>query len=350
MTLERFVALQWLAIVAVCAWLVYLLSPILTPFVAAAILAYICDPLVKRLARHRLSRTTATFLVMLALLGVLVLLVLIMLPLLQREATMFVSRLPELVDAIRIKLLPWLRQFGITLPGDVSVLRGLLLTNLQGAGGAAAGMLPWLGGGSTALLAVVMNVLLTPVALFYMLRDWPILLERIEQLLPRNQHEYIHGLVAEVDRVLAEFLRGQLAVMLLMSGYYLIGLHLAGLEFALPIGLVAGLLVFVPYLGMTTGLVLATLAALTQFDHFTGVLLVWAVFASGQLLEGMVVTPKLVGERIGLHPLAVIFALLAFGQVFGFFGVLLALPLSAILLVTLRHAREWYLHSTLYRG
>ncbi|HEY6094370.1 MAG TPA: AI-2E family transporter [Gallionellaceae bacterium] len=351
MTLERFVALQWLAIATVCGWLLYLLAPILTPFVAAAILAYICDPLVTRLGKFNVSRTLATLLVMLALLGMLVLLVLIMLPLLQKEATLFVSRLPELIDALRIKLLPWLQQqFGITLPGDAATLRELMFSHLQNAGGAAAGMLPWLGGGSTALLAVVMSVLLTPVALFYLLRDWPTLLEHIERLLPRSQHEYIQGLATEVDKVLAEFLRGQLAVMLLMSAYYVIGLHLTGLEFALPIGLVAGLLVFVPYLGMITGLVLATLAAFTQFDHFTGVLLVWLVFATGQLLEGMVVTPKLVGERIGLHPLMVIFALLAFGQLFGFFGVLLALPLSAILLVALRHAHEWYLHSPLYRG
>jgi predicted PurR-regulated permease PerM len=195
-----------------------------------------------------------------------------------------------------------------------------------------------------------MNVLLIPVALFYLLRDWPLLLKHIEQILPRRQHAKVLEIAGEVDRVLAEFLRGQLAVMLLMSAYYVIGLWLAGLEFALPIGLLAGMLVFVPYLGMITGLALATLGAFTQFDHFSGVLVVWAVFASGQLIEGMVVTPRLVGERIGLHPLAVIFALLAFGQVFGFFGVLLALPLSAVLLVALRHARGWYLDSTLYRG
>ncbi len=351
MTLERFVALQWLALTAGCAWLLYLLAPILTPFVAAAILAYICDPLVRRLCQFGLSRTLATLLVMLALLGVLVLLALIMLPLLQREATLFVTRLPDLLDAVRIKLLPWLQQqFGMDLSWDAATLKEFLLSHLQGAGGAAARMLPWLGGGGSALLMLVMNVLLIPVALFYLLRDWPQVLANIEQILPRRQHPKMLVIAGEVDRVLAEFLRGQLAVMLLMSACYVIGLRLTGLEFALPIGLVAGMLVFVPYLGMITGLALATLAAFTQFDHFSGVLLVWVVFGSGQLLEGMVVTPKLVGERIGLHPLAVIFALLAFGQLFGFFGVLLALPLSAVLLVGLRHVRGWYLDSTLFRG
>ncbi len=351
MALERFVALQWFAIAAGCAWLLYLLAPILTPFVAAAMLAYICDPLVRRLCKFRLSRTLATVLVLLALLGVLVLLVLIMLPLLQKEANVFVTRLPELIDSIRIKLLPYLqREFGIALSWDAATIKELLLGHLQNAGAAAARMLPWLGGGGSALLVIAMNVLLIPVALFYLLRDWPQLLSHIEQILPRRQHAKVLEIAGEVDRVLAEFLRGQLAVMLLMSAYYVIGLWLAGLEFALPIGLLAGMLVFVPYLGMITGLALATLGAFTQFDHFSSVLVVWAVFASGQLLEGMVVTPRLVGERIGLHPLAVIFALLAFGQLFGFFGVLLALPLSAVLLVGLRHARVWYLGSALYRG
>lgn len=351
MAMERFVALQWFLIAAGCAWLLYLLAPILTPFVAAAMLAYICDPLVRRLGKHRISRTLATVLVMLGLLAVLVLMVLIMLPLLQKEVSMLVTRLPELVDAMRVKLLPWLhQQFGIVLSWDVSTLRGMLLDHLQNAGMAASKMLPWLGGGGSALLVIAMNVLLTPVALFYLLRDWPQLLGHIEQILPRRQHAKVLEIAGEVDSVLAEFLRGQLAVMLLMSAYYVIGLWLTGLEFALPIGLLAGMLVFVPYLGMITGLALATLGAFTQFDHFSSVLVVWAVFASGQLLEGMVVTPRLVGERIGLHPLAVIFALLAFGQVFGFFGVLLALPLSAVLLVALRHARAWYLGSALYRG
>jgi len=137
--------------------------------------------------------------------------------------------------------------------------------------------------------------------------------------------------------------------MLLMSAYYVLVLYLVGLEFALPIGIVAGMLVFVPYLGMIAGLILATLAAAMQFTELSNVVLVWAVFGAGQLIEGMVITPWLVGERIGLHPLAVIFALLAFGQLFGFFGLLLALPLSAILLVALRYARAWYLASTMYQ-
>lgn len=356
MPLERFVALQWIAIVAGFAWLIYLLEPILTPFVAAAILAYICNPLVSRLSALRLAggrhlpRTLSVLLVMLAILATLVLMILIMLPLLQREFGHFVTRLPALLDAARLKLVPLLQQhFGVELQWDNELLKGLLSTHWQNAGGAAAKVLPWLGGSGAMLLSVLMNALLIPLVLFYLLRDWPQMLDSVESVIPRRMHGKLKQIAGEIDSILAEFLRGQISVMLLMSGYYVTALWLAGLQFALPIGVVAGMLVFIPYLGMFTGLTLATLAAFTQFDQWSSIALVWAVFAVGQILEGTVITPWLVGDRIGLHPLAVIFALLAFGQVFGFFGLLLALPLSAALLVGMRHAGRWYLDSALYK-
>lgn len=351
MTLERFAALQWFAIAAVFAWLTYLLVPILMPFVAAAILAYICAPLVNRLSGWKWPRTLAVLTVMAVLFSLILLLALIMLPMLQKEIQLFMARLPQLIDALQLKLVPYLQQrFGLSLQWDSEAIQDLLLSHWQSAGGVAGKVLPWLGGGSAALLGMLVNLVLMPVVLFYFLRDWPALLQRIEQVIPRQWHAKVMQIAGEVDSVLAEFLRGQISVMLLMSAFYAFGLWFAGLEFALPIGVVAGMLVFIPYIGMITGLALATLAAFAQFTSFGSVLLVWAVFGAGQLLEGMAVTPWLVGERIGLHPLAVIFALLAFGQLFGFFGVLLALPLSAMLLVGLRHAREWYLSSRLYRG
>jgi len=237
---------------------------------------------------------------------------------------------------------------GVSLEWDSQALKNLLLNHWQSAGGIAGKLLPWLGSSGGAIAGALVNLLLIPVAMFYLLRDWDALVARLDELIPRDWHGKVTEIVAEVDRVLAEFLRGQISVMLLMSVYYVVALWLAGLEFALPIGILAGMLVFVPYLGMILGLSLATLAAVMQFPGFGGVLLVWAVFGVGQLLEGMAVTPWLVGDRIGLHPLAVIFALLAFGQVFGFFGLLLALPLAAILLVALRHGKAWYFTSNMY--
>jgi predicted PurR-regulated permease PerM len=349
MTSSRFAALQWLLFIAPTLLLLYLLSPILTPFVAAAILGYICNPLVKRLCTLKLPRAVAVVLVMLALVLIFAGLLLIMLPLLEKEVSLFMARLPAMIEILRMNLLPKLQQwFGADLQWDSTALKNLLISHWQSAGGVAEKLLPWLGSSSGAILGIVMNLLLIPVAMFYFLRDGDLMAGKLNNMIPRDWYAKVNEIGSEVDSVLAEFLRGQISVMLLMSAFYSLALWLAGLEFALPIGIVAGMLVFIPYLGMIIGLLLATLAAVMQFTEFTSVIWVWAVFGAGQLLEGTLVTPWLVGERIGLHPLAVIFALLAFGQLFGFFGILLALPMSAILLVGLRHAIRWYLSSHMY--
>ncbi|GAB4120866.1 MAG: AI-2E family transporter [Sideroxydans sp.] len=351
MTVSRSVAMQWLALTAATFALLYLLAPILAPFVAAAILAYVFDPLVDRLCAWKLPRTLGVLVVMLgaALLGLALLL--IMLPLLQQEMAHLAQRLPQWLDTARLNLLPVLqRWFGVEPEWDSVALKQLWLDHWQKAGGMASGvLLPWLGDSGSALLALFTNLLLIPVVMFYLLRDWDDLLARVDGLLPRHWHTQLRRLAGEADQVLGEFLRGQISVMLLMSAFYVLVLWLVGLEFSLPIGIVAGMLVFIPYLGMVLGLLLATLAGLMQFGFSNHLLLVWVVFGAGQLLEGMVVTPWLVGERIGLHPLAVIFALLAFGQLFGFFGLLLALPLAAIVLVALRHAHQSYLTSAMYK-
>ncbi|MEW5903802.1 MAG: AI-2E family transporter [Pseudomonadota bacterium] len=351
MTVSRSVAMLWLALAVVTFALLYLLAPILAPFVAAAVLAYICDPLVDRLCAAGLPRTVAVLLVMLGALLLGAGLLLILLPLLQQESALLVERLPQWLDAARNRLGPWLQQtLGMQVDWGGAALKQWMLEHWQRAGGLASGvLLPWLGESGGALLGMFANLLLLPVVMFYLLRDWDELLARVDDLLPRHWHVRIRTIAREADSVLAEFLRGQLAVMAVMSVFYALALWLVGLEFALPIGIVAGVLVFVPYLGMVLGLLLATLAAAMQFGFGTDLLWVWGAFAAGQLLEGMLVTPWLVGDRIGLHPLAVIFALMAFGQLFGFFGILLALPLAAVLLVLLRHLRQHYLSSTMYR-
>lgn len=349
MNSSRFAALQWSLFTALALLLLYLLSPILTPFVAAAILAYICNPLVQRLCALKLPRVLAVVLVMGALLLLFSGLLLIMLPLLEREISLFVARLPDLIEAARANLLPHLQQwFGAELQWDSTALKNLLMSHWQSAGGVAEKLLPWLTSSGSAIIGVLVNLLLIPLAMFYFLRDGNVMVAHLDALVPRHWYAKLHEIGGEVDSVLAQFLRGQISVMLLMSFFYGFLLWLVGLEFALPIGIVAGMLVFIPYLGMIIGLLLATLAAVMQFSVLANVLWVWAVFGAGQMLEGTLVTPWLVGERIGLHPLAVIFALLAFGQLFGFFGILLALPLAAILLVGLRHSKAWYLSSSMH--
>jgi predicted PurR-regulated permease PerM len=342
--------LWWFIPAAVVIALLYFLSPILAPFLFAAILAYISNPLVSWFGRHRVPRTLGAVLVMLLLGGLFVLLLLILLPLFIKEVRLLSERLPGFLAQLNDNLAPWIKaRFGAELQFDLAGLKKLVNENLQGADGLGMKLLASLRIGGLAVLGFVVNLLLVPVVLFYLLRDWNALLAQINELLPRRWHPQLTGVAREIDAVLAEFLRGQIAVMVLMSVLYVSGLWLAGLEFALPIGIITGMLVFVPYVGMLTGLALATVVALMQFPSIGGVIPVWIVFGIGQTLEGTLVTPLLVGKRIGLHPVAVIFALLAFGQIFGFFGVLLALPASAALLVGLRHLGAQYRNSSLYK-
>ncbi|MEK7753678.1 MAG: AI-2E family transporter [Acidobacteriota bacterium] len=341
--------LWWLAAAAVIIALLYFLSPILAPFLFAAILAYISNPLVGWLARKRVPRALGAAAVMLLFGGLFLLLLLILLPLFIKEVRLLSERLPGFLVQLNENLAPWIKaRFGAELQFDLAGLKKLLSENLQGADGLGIKLLDSLRIGGLAVLGFLVNLLLVPVVLFYLLRDWNALLAQIDALLPRRWQPQFATIATEVDAVLAEFLRGQIAVMVLMSVLYVLGLWLAGLEFALPIGIITGMLVFVPYVGMLTGLLLATLVALMQFPSASGVIPVWVVFGIGQALEGTLVTPLLVGKRIGLHPVAVIFALLAFGQIFGFFGVLLALPASAALLVGLRHLGIQYRNSSLY--
>ncbi|MGB7815303.1 MAG: AI-2E family transporter [Methylotenera sp.] len=345
---------RWLILVAVFVFFIYLLLPVLTPFLIAAILAYICDPLVDKLSewgigKFKIGRTLATALIMLAIFATIFLLFLILIPLLHKESLLIVERLPAFIGRLRDSIEPWLHaRFGIHFDVNSAQIQELITKNWKTAGDFLGETLKLVGGHGMALLGMVANILLLPVVLFYLLRDWDGFIASIGQLVPRDWHDKTVTIAKEVDQVLAEFLRGQLMVMLAMSLFYTIGLWIAGLDMALPIGLIAGLLGFVPYLGIALGVALALLVAALQFTSLGQVIPVLLVFGIGQLLESMVLTPKVVGHRIGLHPVVVIFALLAGGQLFGFAGVLLALPVSAAIAVGLRHTRDSYLGSDAY--
>jgi predicted PurR-regulated permease PerM len=345
---------RWLILAAVFAFFIYLLLPVLTPFLIAAILAYICDPLVDRLSKLKISklalgRTLSTVLVMLAIFGIMFLLFLILIPLLQKESSIIAERLPFFVSRLRDTIEPWLHtRFGIHFDVDSAQIQEIITKNWKTAGGVFGDILKSAGSHGLALIGIVANILLLPVVLFYLLRDWDGFVESIGQLVPRDWHDKTVTIAQEIDQVLAEFLRGQLTVMLAMSLFYAAGLSIAGLDMALPIGLIAGLLGFVPYLGIALGLALALLVGALQFTSVGQIIPVLLVFGIGQLLEGMVLTPKLVGNRIGLHPVIVIFALLAGGRLFGFAGILLALPVSAAIAVGLRHTKDSYMGSDAY--
>ncbi len=283
---------------------------------------------------------------MLMTMGIFIAMALILFPLFEKEVSRLVERIPSFLDLVKSQFIPWLEDnFNVELQIDIASLKQMLTEHWKSAGGVAAQMLPSLKSGGLILLTFLMNLVLVPVVLFYLLRDWNNLIRQVGELIPPVWQKQIFTLARETDDVLAEFMRGETAVITIMSIYYVTGLWLVKLEFALPIGLISGILVFVPYLGTITGLALATFAAITQFQEWSGVIAVWVVVGSGQLLESMLITPRLVGERIGLHPVAVIFALLAFGQLFGFIGILLALPVSAVLLVLLRHLHIQYMET-----
>ncbi|MDY0014205.1 MAG: AI-2E family transporter [Rhodocyclaceae bacterium] len=348
---DRFQTYLWLGLAAAFLALLWLLTPILTPFVVAGILAYLCDPAVGWLAARRLPRPAAVLMVILVLLLALLLFLVILLPTIYREAVMLLERVPDLVELINSRLSPWLREhFNIRLTLDSQTLRQWITANWSSAQDLLPELLARAKVGGLALLGWTANLILIPVVMFYLLQDWPRLLAFVESIVPRPLLPRVRELAGQVDQVLSQFLRGQLSVMLALALYYSVGLWLAGLDFALPVGLITGLLVFIPYVGFSLGLVLAVLTALLQaggWGPLTGVAVVYGI---GQLVESFALTPYLVGERIGLHPLAVIFALMAFGQLFGFTGILLALPASAALLVGLRELRRIYLASRFYRG
>jgi len=295
--------------------------------------------------------STAGTLVAVTLMGIAILgLLLVIVPLVQAEIGLVMRRLPELTDRFTSTARPWLNStFGMELRFDLAELKELITEHADGARQLSLQMLGSLKTGGLVLIGLLVNIALTPVVMFYLLRDWNLILARIDFLIPRRWSPLVRSMGHDIDHVLSEFLHGQLLVMVSLAAYYCVALWIAGLQFALPIGILTGLLVFIPYVGFGIGLILGMLAALLQWNGLPGFLAILAVYGIGQLLENYVLIPLLVGKRIGLHPLAVIFALMAFGQLFGFAGVLLALPVSAVLLVGLRHLRATYLESPLYR-
>lgn len=340
----------WLAVAAGLVWILWLLKPILTPFLAGAVLAYILDPAVEWLVRRRIPRVAATGLVLLLGFVALLAMFLIVAPLISQEATELAGRVPTMLDRLDASLSPWLKTtIGREVHVDFETLKTFLTKQLQATEGIGERLLASASSGGLAIVGWLANLVLIPVVLFYLLLDWQEIVRRVDLLVPRRVHGQVQTIIGEVNAVLAEFLRGQLSVMGLLAAYYAVALALGGVKFFLPVALVAGGLAFVPYLGFGAGLSLAVLVAALDQNPAEKLFVVAVVFGIGQVIESFVLTPWLVGQRIGLHPVAVVFALLAFGHVFGFFGVLLALPASAVLLVGLRHLRDSYFSSAFYR-
>ncbi len=330
--------------------LLYLLTPVLFPFLVALALAYLGDPLVDILETRKLSRSVSVVVVFCGLLLVLFLLLVFVVPALQQELIDLLKKLPAYIDRLQGTVLPWLQtQFSIEIPAwNLDSLKQTLGSHWQSVGGIAAGVMESVSRSGLALLGWLANLVLIPVLTFYLLRDWDLLVARLHELIPRRSEQTVVRLVKECDEVLGAFMHGQLLVMLTLGIVYSLGLWLVGLEMAFLIGMLAGMVSFVPYLGFILGMLVAGVAALMQFQEAIHLFYVLLVFGFGQMLESFLLTPYLLGDRIGLHPVAVIFAVMAGGQLFGFVGVLLALPAAAVMMVLLSHAHERYVRSGLY--
>ena len=338
-----------LAVGLTVAGFVYLLAPVLTPFLMSAILAYLGDPLVDRAERAGLSRTLGVVLVFAVMFILAASALLILVPALERQTVVVIAKIPQVVDWLQHWLLPRLSaKFGIAFAIDPTTLQKSLLAHWQELGTVVQRLMLNLGRSSEVLLGWLSFLLLVPVVTFYLLRDWDVLVANLRELLPRQIEPRVSQIAREIDAVLAEFMRGQLTVMAALAAIYVSGLWFVGIDLAFVIGIVAGFVSFVPYLGVIVGVVLAVIAALLQFGDVWHVVGALAVFGVGQMLEGMVLSPLLVGERIGLHPVAVIFSVLAGGQLFGFLGVLVALPVAAAIVVLLRHSHAEYKRSDFY--
>ena len=345
--------LQWAAFALGLLWLLWLLAPVLTPFAIAAMLGWLGDPLVDRIQRAGRSRNVAVSMVFTVMVLVLVLVLVILVPLIERQIATLITSMPRYRDWVLLTAIPWLEsqsRIEISQWLDFNHIVELVRSNWERAGGVATTLLGYLSRSGFALLALFANLVLLPVLTFFFLRDWDMLVARVAALIPRTHLPVASRLARESSDVLGAFLRGQFLVMIILGVLYGLGLWAVGLDLGILIGIIAGLLTFVPYLGPASGIILGCIAALVQFgdwEHIAGVLV---VFGIGQVIESYWLTPKLVGDRIGLHPVAVIFAVLAGGQLFGFLGMLLALPVAAVANVLLRYAEQRYTHSRLYAG
>jgi predicted PurR-regulated permease PerM len=342
-------ALFWLGIIALFILALDLLRSILLPFVAGAAIAFFLDPLVDRLERLRVSRIVATLLVLAAFLLVIVLFLLLLAPLLEAQIKQLISRFPTYLAAGRSQLDNLFALLEDRLePEDMQKLRDAAGAKIADIVGGAGQVLTSVLTGGVAVANLLSLIFITPIVSFFLLRDWDVIVATIDSWLPRRHVQVIREQAHLIDETLSGFLRGQASVCALLGVYYAVSLSVLGLDFGLVLGLMVGLLIFIPFLGGLSGAVICVALAFAQFGDWHRPLYIAIVFVVGQTLEGNVITPKLVGDRVNLHPVWIIFSLLAFGALFGFLGVLVAVPFAAVLGVLLRFAIRQYLQSPLY--
>lgn len=341
--------LFWFGIFVVCAYLIYVLRSVLLPFAAGIIIGYLLDPFVSKFEKHGMNRTVATILVLLLVIVFVVPALLLFFSLIQEEFAHFFDAAPQYISSFIKKIEPLLADLQSRFPElQPAKIKQLLSQNMSENMRILGNVAKSLISNGMALINLISLLLITPVVTFYMLRDWKHFIKKVDSLLPRKSKPSIRKIAKQIDCSMAGFIRGQLSVCFLLGTYYSLGLYIVGLDMGLMVGFLAGLISFIPYVGSITGFVISILIAFAQFDSWTGIAAVVAVFVSGQFLEGNFLTPKLVGDSVGLHPVWIMFALLAGGVLLGFLGMMIAIPVAAIVTVLLRHAIENYKKSELY--
>jgi len=346
---QRF--LFWLAALAAFVLLIHLLKPILLPFIAGLGVAYLLDPIADKLEEKGLSRVLATALITVVFFSLVIGIILLMAPLLQSQIAGIAQRLPEFIDLIQRFATDSVGKVKALLPVDTLDAGKNLGSDVAGSiGNAVREVLQRLWAGGKAIFGLFSVAIITPVVSFYMLLKWDDIVDQVDDLLPRHHADTIREQAREIDRTLSGFIRGQASVCLTLAVIYGVSLSVVGLEAGLLIGLAAGIISFVPYIGAVSGVCMALGVALVQFDTWLPILMVIGVFGVGQLLESYVLTPRMVGDRVGLHDLWIIFAVMAGGALFGFVGVLLAVPTAAVIGVLVRFSLNRYQDSALYLG
>lgn len=340
---------MWVVIFLTFFYLLYILRPVLMPFVAGILLAYLLDPLALKLQKCKISRTWATVLVCVTVILIVLPAIFLFLGMVENQVTLLVQATPKYLAMVLEKARPAIQNLTERFPelaggNPEEIIKGNIGNGVKIAGSVLKGILA----NGFAFINLVSLLLITPVVAFYMLRDWDVFVRKFEDLLPKKSKKGIMDTMSEINVIIAGFIRGQLSVCLILGLYYSIGLKLAGLELGLLVGFISGVISFIPYVGSITGFVLGIILAFAQFGDVAHVAYVVAVFMSGQFLEGNFLTPKLVGESVGLHPVWVMFALLAGGALLGFLGLMLAVPVAAIIGVLVRHLIKRYKLSSLY--
>jgi predicted PurR-regulated permease PerM len=341
----------WLIGTACFLVLLYLLRGVMLPFVAGMAVAYFLDPLADRMERAGLSRTLATGIICLVFFGLLGFGLALLAPIIQQQAVTFVQKVPTYAQSLHQRALPLLEEvYSHLSPDDLDKLRSSAGAYAGTAVTWALGVVKGVLSGSIAVMSLLSLLFITPVVTFYLLRDWDRMTGKVDGWLPRHHADTIRHELREIDRTIAGFVRGQAIVCITLATFYGVGLTLTGLDLGLVIGLGTGLGAFVPYVGMLIGLIASVGLAFAQGGEWHLLAGVGAVFAIGNVLEGNILTPKLVGDRVGLHPVWIIFSLLAGGALFGFVGILLAVPAASVIGVLVRFALQNYMRSSLYDG